>query len=248
MLLNESPERPPVKAPGRLSQALRRLLMRHAAIAAAEWLADHFRLITLEGPALRDVAWTPGQKIQIAMGSGFAARTYTPIEWNAATGRACILGYEHGEGPGSAWVREIGTGDECDIFGPRASLDLRLAGRSFAVFGDETSIGLACAVAQWDDARLIAGCFEVEDPENARNVVAQLGLGQASLIPRKDDDTHIEAMEAAIPALIAADALFVLTGKASTVQRLRQTLKRHAVPSARVRTKAYWAPGKTGMD
>ena len=59
---------------------------------------------------------------------------------------------------------------------------------------------------------------------------------------------HLEEMEAALPALAAAGATFVLTGKAGTIQRLRQELKRQAVPAERIVAKAYWAPGKTGLD
>jgi NADPH-dependent ferric siderophore reductase len=236
------------RAPGRLNQALLRLLMRRATVVAAERLADRFRLITLEGPALEGVAWTAGQKIQIAMGSAFIARTYTPIEWNAAAGRACILGYEHGDGPGSRWVRGVEPGDECDIFGPRASLDARRMAGTLAVFGDETSIGLAYALTQQARTRSVACHFEVGDVESARQVTAQLGIGEASLIGKEDGDEHIEAMEAAVPAHVAAGASFVLTGKARTIQRLRQTLKRHAVPAANILSKAYWAPGKTGLD
>ena len=65
MLPMESPERPVAKAPGRIGQALIRLLMKRATVTASERLADGFRLITLEGPALEGIAWTPGQKIQI---------------------------------------------------------------------------------------------------------------------------------------------------------------------------------------
>ncbi|UYY57002.1 siderophore-interacting protein [Sphingomonas sp. S2-65] len=112
------------REPGRLSKAMMRLWMKTATIVATERLADRFHLITLEGPALADVPWLPGQKVQIAMGSAFVTRTYTPVEWNPSTGRTCILGYAHGEGPGSAWLRTVAPGDECSIFGPRASLDL----------------------------------------------------------------------------------------------------------------------------
>ncbi|MCH7862518.1 MAG: siderophore-interacting protein, partial [Proteobacteria bacterium] len=60
MLPMESPERPVAKAPGRIGQALIRLLMKRATVTASERLADGFRLITLEGPALEGIAWTPG--------------------------------------------------------------------------------------------------------------------------------------------------------------------------------------------
>ena len=105
MLPVESPGRP--RPPSRLSRAFVRMFMRHATASACETIGDNFRLITLEGPALAGVAWTPGQKIQIAMGSAFVTRTYTPIEWDAVAGRISILGYDHGDGPGSAWVGEV---------------------------------------------------------------------------------------------------------------------------------------------
>ncbi|WP_447727659.1 siderophore-interacting protein [Sphingomonas koreensis] len=248
MLATGSSERPAAAPPGRLSQTLLRLLMRQARIVATERLAERFKLITLEGPALAGVAWTPGQKIQIAMGSAFTARTYTPLEWNAAAGRACILGFEPGNGPGSAWVRNVEPGDACDLFGPRGSLDLRRTPRSAAVFGDETSIGLAYALAQLDPARSVTCLFEVTDAESVRQVLIQLGMREAKLFAKQDSDAHFEAMEAAIPALATAGAGFVLTGKATTVQRLRQSLKRYGVPAASILTKAYWAPGKTGLD
>lgn len=248
MLPKDSPERPGAKAPGRLSQALLRLLMRRATIVAAERLTDRFRLITLEGPALKDVAWSPGQKVQIAMGSAFVARTYTPIEWNGATGRSCILGFEHGDGPGSAWLRNVEPGDECDLFGPRASLDIGRATGPIAIFGDETSIGLAYALTQQNRGRSVACFFEVGDLDGARQVVGQVGIGDAHLFARRGDGEHLVQMEAGIATLLETDTVFVLTGKAATIQRLRQSLNRYGVPGANIRAKAYWAPGKKGLD
>jgi NADPH-dependent ferric siderophore reductase len=243
----EAPERSGTRAPGRLSRALLRLLMKHATIVAAERPADGFRLITLEGRALRGVKWVPGQKLQVAMGSAFSARTYTPIDWDAAAGRTRILGWTHGEGPGSAWVRDVQPGEECDLFGPRASLDVRGMGGTLALFGDETSIGLARALAHGDGPRSLHCHFEVGDIASAGRVLAGLGI-DAALVARRGDETHIAEMEAALPALAAGGASFVLTGKAGTIKRLRQGLKQLGVPAARLATKAYWAPGKTGLD
>ncbi|OSZ68575.1 hypothetical protein CAP40_08370 [Sphingomonas sp. IBVSS2] len=248
MLPIESPERPVAKAPGRLGQALIRLLMKRATVTASERLARGFRLITLEGPALEGVAWTPGQKIQIAMGSAFTARTYTPIEWNPGTGRACILGHVHGDGPGSLWVRDAAPGDMCDIFGPRGSLDAGRMHGPLAVFGDETSIGLAHALAYQDPGRMVAGYFEVGDVEGSCRVAEQLGLDRVALFARAAGDAHVGEMEVRLATLAAGGTGFVLTGKAGTVQRLRQRLKRLAVPASRIAAKAYWAPGKTGLD
>lgn len=240
--------RPPPKAPGRLSQALTRLLMKRATVVAVEPLADRFGLVTLEGPALAGVGWTPGQKIQIAMGSAFTARTYTPMDWDSAKGRTRILGYAHGAGPGSAWLRALQPGAECDIFGPRASLEVGGIAGPLAVFGDETSMGLAHALAARDRARPISCVFEVDDVDNAKRVMARLGLPDAASFARTGDDAHLEAMASTFAPLVAAGASFVLTGRAGAVQRLRQGLKLHGVPPGRIASKAYWAPGKVGLD
>lgn len=247
MTAMETPK-PDGRAPGPLSKALIRLLMKPAIVVVNECMAGNFRLITLEGPALEGVAWMPGQKVQIAMGSAFATRTYTPIEWNAATGRACILGYAHGDGLGSAWLRTVEPGDGCDVFGPRSSLDLSRLSGPIAIFGDETSIGLAHAAVHQITNRPVACHFEVDDMEAARDLTAQLGLRDTALFERRGGDAHIEAMAAGIPALALAGATFVLTGRAGTIQVLRRTLKQHAIPPARVVAKAYWTPGKTGLD
>jgi len=234
------------KAPGRIGQALLRLLMRRATVIANERLSDRFRLITLEGPALAGLDWVPGQKIQIAMGSAFVARTHTPIEWNAEEGRTCILGYAHGDGPGSAWLQGAVEGDGCDLFGPRGSLDVRAMPGPLALFGDETSIGLAYALAR--TGRAITCHFETQDADGTALVLDKLGLGDAALVARRADETHLDALAATLPDLAASGASFVLTGRAAGIQRLRQALKRAAVPAGRVATKAYWAPGKTGLD
>jgi NADPH-dependent ferric siderophore reductase len=242
-----SPERLASK-PGPLRKAVTRLWMKPAIVTANEPLAGRFYLITLEGAALKGIAWLPGQKVQIAMGSVFVTRTYTPIEWDASTGRMCILGYAHGEGPGSAWVRSVARGEECEIFGPRASLDLSPLPGPLIIAGDETVLGLAYAATHQDRARRVSACLEVEDVESAQQAAAHLGLEGMALFAKSAGETHLAAMEAALAEGLTAGASCVLAGKAGTIQRLRQSLKERKLPAARLITKAYWAPGKTGLD
>ena len=236
------------KAPGRFSKALMGLFMKRARIAAVEDVADRFRLVSFEGDALQGIAWAPGQKVQIAMGSAFATRTYTPVDWDVTQGRTRILGYAHGDGPGSAWLSGLSIGDECDIFGPRRSLDIGPAASSFTAFGDETSIGLVHALTSTNRLETGRSCFEVNDVATSMRVLARLGLEGATLVSKRDDDSHIDDMETALGAPATAGASFILTGKASTIQRLRQKLKQLDVPAGRILTKAYWATGKSGLD
>jgi NADPH-dependent ferric siderophore reductase len=233
---------------GRLDTLLRRMFMRRATVSARERIAERFQLITLEGPALRDAAWTPGQKVQIAMAEPFITRTYTPIEWDAPAGRARILCYAHGDGPGSTWAREVKPGDECDVFGPRSSIDPQSTSKPLAIFGDETSIGLAYALVAQNPTQSITCHFEVDDEQDDLDALQRLRLCNAALYPRRVGDAHIEQMAAAIEALAVANMRFVLTGKAGTVQRLRQSLKQAGVPTPFINTKVYWAPGKVGLD
>lgn len=239
---------PAPRQPGRLNRALIRMLMKHARVVEAEPIAEGFRLITLESPEFRGLHWMPGQKVQIAMGSAFVARTFTPIEWDATAGQTRILGYAHGNGPGSAWIYAARPGDECDVFGPRASLDAGHAAGTRVVLGDETSIGLAYALGRPSPGSPLQCLLEVNTAANTREVLTQLGLEGVELFERVESDVHLEDIERRLTALAATGATFVLTGKASSIQRLRSALKTLGVPQALLATKAYWAPGKTGLD
>lgn len=222
-------------------------LMRPARIAEVETLSPRFRSIELEGDALKGVAWTIGQKIQVAMGTGLSARTYTPMWWDPEKGRTRLLAFAHGNGPGSRWVGGLRQGDICWFFGPRRSLDLSARKAPTVLFGDETSFGVASALhggPQLDGAVYV---FEASDATEADSVLAAIGLGSATLIVRSADDAHLPAVEAEL-LRFAASSHFVLTGKASSIQRTSRALKAAGVAASRMSTKAYWAPGKTGLD
>jgi NADPH-dependent ferric siderophore reductase len=227
---------------------MRRLFTRSAKIVAVEDIAERFRLVTLAGPALREVTWAPGHKAQMSMEGAFTSRTYTPIDWDRTAGRTRILGYMHGEGPGSAWLRDARPGDECSVFGPHASLDASRLSGPLAIFGDETSIGLACALAWQDPTRAVTCCFEVRNFEACTQVLARLGLKGATLVARRQDSEHFDEMDAMLRASVSVGASFVLTGNAVTIQLLRRGLKQKDVPAGRISTKAYWAVGKKGLD
>lgn len=242
-----------VKEPGRISRTLIRLMMKHACVASSEAIGDRFRLITLEGPELRGVEWIAGEFVQIAMGSAFRARSYTPIDWDREAGLTRILGYVHGggdgDGPGGAWLADVRPGDECDFFGPRRSLDVRHIAGPIVLCGDETAIGLGHALIHENPSRRVICHFEADDAAASGEAAATLGIAAACAFhARRAGDAHLAALEDSLAEGIAANAHFVLSGKVGTVQRLRQALRQRGVSSARILPKAYWAPGKAGMD
>lgn len=239
---------PPLPPPGRVTRTLIRWLMRPARVAAVETLSPHIRLVDLEGEALKGVAWAIGQKIQVAMGSGLSARTYTPISWDAGRGRTRLITFAHGDGPGSRWASGLGAGATCQFFGPRRSLDLSDIGTPVVLFGDETSFALAAALHHSPYAAGARYLLDVSNVAEAQTVLPAIGLGTATAIGRAADDSHLSAVEAELLRLAAGGTHFVLTGKASSIQRLSRALKTAGVASSRIRAKAHWAPGKVGLD
>ena len=221
--------------------------MRPARVAAVEVLSEHFRLVDLEGEALTDIAWAVGQKVQISMGTGLTTRTYTPISWDAGRGGTRLLAFAHGDGPGSRWAGGLCKGDTCQFFGPRRSLDLSDPGAPVVLFGDETSFGLAAALRAMSGFSLTC-MFEATDIAESRPVLERVGLGDATLIARATDDAHLAATAVEVAAHAASGAHFVLTGKARSIQHVSRVLKTEGVGSSRVKAKAYWAPGKVGLD
>ncbi|MGY8707719.1 siderophore-interacting protein [Bradyrhizobium sp. 18BD] len=227
---------------------LLRWLMRSVRVTAVETLSPRFRLIELEGEALKDVAWTAGQKIQVAMGAGLSARTYTPMSWDTGRGRTRLLAFAHGDGPGSRWVSGLRTGDACQFFGPRHSLDLAGLEAPVVVFGDETSFGVAAALRNNLQAGGALHMFEATDIAESRQALDAINLREARLIARSTSENHLATVEAEMLRLAANGAQFVLTGKASSIQRISRALKAAGVASSRIKAKAYWAPGKTGLN
>jgi NADPH-dependent ferric siderophore reductase len=116
------------------------------------------------------------------------------------------------------------------------------------LFGDETSFALAAALSERLQTHGAIHVFEASDGPESRLALTAIGLGQATLIERSTGDAHLAAAEAELLRFAASGRHFVLTGKASSIQRLTRTLKAAGVPSSRMKTKAHWAPGKSGLD
>lgn len=238
------------KRTGLLESAVQKLFTRRAQIVMVEELNPTFRMITLGGDALKKAEWTPGDKIQIQLG-GWVQRTYTPLDWDGVEGRARILVYLHGDGPGTRWAAGARAGDDCVLFGPRRSIDLTRLRSPAILFGDETSFGLAAA---WKGVVIASGpvemLFEISTSAESRSVIEQLGLGNVNTSVRAGDDAHLPSLDDRI--LVRPSSLrstqFVLTGKSTSIQRIRRLLRQRNVASSQFQSKAYWAPGKAGLD
>jgi NADPH-dependent ferric siderophore reductase len=237
---------------GRLEGALSKLFTKATRVSALADVADGFRLVTLAGEALQRVAWTPGQKVQLLLG-GWVTRTYTPLAWDSEGGSFQLLAYVHGDGsgPGATWARSLELADACAVFGPRGSLDLNALARPAVLFGDEASFGLAHALRFTPaGAQGVHLVLEVTSKPAAAAALDALGVEGAHLVERRADDVHLGEVQEMTAHLLQTRSIqaAVLSGKATSIQRMSKQLRQLGLPRARLQTKAYWAPGKTGLD
>jgi ferric-chelate reductase (NADPH) len=227
-----------------------RRFYRPSTVVRVEEPAEGYRVLTFGGERLKGVAWAPGQKIQIATGGG-SNRAYTPMVWDSARGETRILAFLHSEGPGSRWASRTKVGDACFFTGPRRSLELSALGKRTFLFGDETSMGLAVALRSIVSPSDTVSCvFEVSSVPASQRAWQAFGPGDATFVQRRDGDRQLDEVESHTRRIFDSGPPtgFVLTGKVSSIQHVRGLLKALGVETSRLRVKAYWAPGKTGLD
>lgn len=236
----------PPQPTGLLETGFLKLVARAAEVRTVEAIG-RFRRVVLAGPDLVGRSWTPGDMIQIALG-GWAARAYTPIAYDASAGTMELLAYVHGHGIGSAWFESLARGAQCWFVGPRGAIDLYALRRPLVVFGDETSLATVAALrataAGLNDVIVV---LEVDDVDGTRAVVDELGLhGDIRVVAR--GEAHLDAIESQLHEAFAAHRATqgVLTGRASSIQRLYKALRRAGVRD--IKNVAYWAPGRKGFS
>ena len=237
------------KRTGLLESAMHKLFMRHVHVLDIEDIGSAYRIVTLGGESLRGTSWTPGDKIQIQLG-GWVQRTYTPMDWDAENGLARILVYMHADAPGTRWARTLCEGDTCVIFGPRKSIDRSRLRGPVMFFGDETSLGLATALFNHASSPAAQMLFEVSTLADTKLVVEQLQLNDAHLCARLENDRHFVELETYVSTFLQGHAAvdIVLTGKATSIQYINRLLRQRDIGAGRRQSKAYWAPGKAGLD
>jgi len=182
---------------------------------------------------------------------GWVYRTYTPLSWNSIAGSTELLLYLHGEGPGATWTRSIAVGDTCALLGPRTSLDLTALARPALVFGDETSLGLVHALRftprKLDDVVVV---LEVESRAASEEVLENIGVRNVELVERRPNDSHLGEVEQVVVHHLRSQQAqgCVLSGKSTSIQTMNKCVRKHGLSSRQIHTKAYWAPGRQGLD
>lgn len=233
-----------------LRDKLSQIVFKALTLDEAHDLSPHFRRLRFNAPWLRTAACAPGDKLQIMINEA-GPRTYTPFDHDAASGSLDLVAYVHADTATGSWVRAARPGVACRVFGPRGSLSLASLQGPVVFFGDETSFGTATSLQRARGAADgVSYVFEVSEPTESSDVLAQLGLQAPALIARQPAHGHLDALERAVRDAVAKqpNARLVLTGHAQSIQALRKRLKAQPLQASGQSVKAYWADGKRGLD
>lgn len=209
-------------------------------------LSPDFVRVELSAEAFRKATWIPGAKLQFRPRRGsMSLRTYTPVGWDTTRGTTELIAFTHGDGPAAEWLGRVAVGQTCEVFGPRRSLDLREPAGPVVFVGDESSVALACALRTVTDD--VSYVFEAVDPAGLQGVLAGLGITSRVAVVAKDED-RAELLHHARAAAQQAPFTLVVTGDAATVHAVRRDSRDWPRTPEKVKGKAYWAQGRTGLD
>jgi ferric-chelate reductase (NADPH) len=221
-----------------------------ATVTEIDVISSQFRLISLNCDKFKQAPIQPASKIRLNPGN-WELRAYTPLSIDTQTGRMQILAYLHGDGPGGRWARSAKQGNLTHVLGPQTSLDLIGHSKPAVFFGDETSFAAAKTLqthlAPDHATRLI---FEVTSVVEAESVIERLGLRYTQCFERQPGEEHITAVTDAIRNALGNKTApyLVLTGNGRSIQSIRTLLRKAVSGVIDYRVKAYWAPGKTGLE
>jgi NADPH-dependent ferric siderophore reductase len=215
-------------------------------VTETEYINAHIKKIRLLGD-VKGLNFQPGYAIAIRV-SDTEYRNYTVSYNDTEKGIVEMIVHLHGIAPGSGFIDKLKTGDEIRLIPPRGRKMYSDEVTQIFFFGDETSLGLACALqnTRHKDKQLFHLYLEL-NPEN-RNVPGHLGLNNYTIVPKSK--TFIDAdLVKALPLFQTAGwwkSSFIITGNARSVQTIRKALKQNNI-SGNILAQAYWTEGKAGL-
>lgn len=181
--------------------------------------------------------FVPGSKVQLLLPSN-DMRTYSPI---TELRGMVLLAWTRAGGPGSEWATQAKVGETLPFVGPQKSLE---AGEGpVIIVGDETSVAIAAAFALDRPLKAYA-VIQSDAPNEVREAGASIGLYGLDVVPCNDIAKMIMSIQRRLVA--QPNASILLTGGSGLVIPAREALREVGVGN--IKSKAYWVPGKTGVD
>lgn len=217
-------------------------------ISKIEKLTKTFTLVEITGEELKSAKWIPGCKLQVDITNEFTFRTFTPIYLDQEAGKLSFLCYRRSGHPATKWVDALNVGAECEVFGPRESLNFSGAEDNVVFFGDETSFGAAKVLL--GISKRASLFFEVNHTKESEEILEKIDVEATLISQRKPSDEHLAELAKEVIRFSNEKPLSViyLTGRASSIQVLRAAFKEAGIENSKMKVRVYWADGKKGLD
>ncbi len=174
-------------------------------------------------------------------------RNYTVAYHDKARGFFDIIFHLHGNGVGSQYIDTLEKNDELFISLPRGKKLFDPNMKKQFIFGDETSLGLACSFLHILKQNQYQFQFYFELDKDNQNVPELLGLENFTVFP-KNGSFRNEKWVNDLPLFKTADwkaAGFILIGNVKSVQTFRNVVKKNL--SGKIISQGYWLEGKKGL-
>lgn len=175
-------------------------------------------------------------------------RNYTAAYHDKAKGIIDIIFHIHTHGVGSNYFDSLKPGDETYIGPSRGKKLYDPSVENQCFFGDETSLGVACALFPLlkKNNHQFQFCFELDEAN--KNAPGLLGLENFSVFP-KNDSFRNDKWISSLPLFKTEGwnaANFALVGNVKSVQTFRKVLK-NKNHRGNIYSQGYWLEGKKGL-
>lgn len=174
-------------------------------------------------------------------------RNYTISGYDIDKGILEIIFHLHGNGVGSFYTDALKPGDQLHVSSARGRAVYDPKVKQYLIFGDETSLGLACSLLALLRKNEHDFHFYFELDQQNEYAPKLLNFNNYTVFP-KNGFFKDEKLIKELPLFQSVGwqaANFVLTGNARSVQMLRNALKKGA--TGKVFAQGYWLEGKKGL-
>jgi NADPH-dependent ferric siderophore reductase len=221
---------------------VRRVLDRfflHGEVSEIDDVTPRMRRIRISGEPLRDLAYRPGQHVRVRVGElgikGFrdALRTYSVWDHDP-DGRLDLCVLDHpASGPGARWAREVHIGQKVALTKPEGRLVLRQDAPYHLFVGDETAaVAFGAMLRALPVSAKVLGVLEGDNHLPLARDLTWVGRGDL-----------VQSLD-----LPAEPGVAYIAGEARACQAVRRHFLERNWPRKAIIVKAFWAPGKRGLD
>lgn len=214
-------------------------------VSMSEYLSPTVKKIQFKG-TFDSLQFQVGSYLDFRV-SDTEARRYTVSYIDPQKETLEFIVHLHGEGQGRQFMEDLKVGNKIVVSAPRSHKCYEKSFKNYLLFGDETSLALACSFLPVliNNHHQFHFYFELEQAN--QDVPKLLGIPNCTVFA-KDGSFLNENWISKLPIFQDAtsnDTTFVLTGNAKSVQTFKKAIK--SSTKAKIFSHGYWLEGKKGL-